>query len=329
MRKILILLSIATLFSCSNNKLEKGSAEYELATKLAEKVPAFNPDENLVIATTNSFDVNIADIIQKVKTNFGSQADKLTTQSAENLKRLLTEFAQGIAITKIILREAENDNIVVTESQIDSALEKQYERYGGKEKFIESAKQNGIDELTIREDFRIGETHRLYIEFKKKEMSIISEEEIIEALNGDQLASVRHILISTQGKTEEEKVALNKKALDLLEKAKAGEDFAELAQNNTDDPSSKTTGGLYENFPRGQMVKPFDEASFTIPIGEISDIVETQYGYHIIKVIERKKEERPREVVVKELEKNKARTVVNDIYEDLKNKYEFKMNEIS
>jgi hypothetical protein len=70
----------------------------------------------------------------------------------------------------------------------------------------------------------------------------------------------------------------------------------------SEDPGSKNTGGLYENFPKGQMVKPFEDAAFTLPIGSLSDIVETPYGYHILKIIDRKKETKPYEEVKKDLE---------------------------
>jgi parvulin-like peptidyl-prolyl isomerase len=88
----------------------------------------------------------------------------------------------------------------------------------------------------------------------------------------------------------------------ILIRAREGEDFAQLAKEFTEDPGSKENGGLYEDFGRGVMVKPFEEAAFSVPIGEISDIVETQYGYHILKVIDRKKETRPLEEVKTELE---------------------------
>jgi len=93
-----------------------------------------------------------------------------------------------------------------------------------------------------------------------------------------------------------------KKMEEILAKAKSGEDFGELARQHSEDDGSKENGGLYENFGRGRMVKPFEEAAFSVPVGEISPIVETDFGFHIIKVIDRKKETRPLEEVRPELE---------------------------
>ncbi len=108
----------------------------------------------------------------------------------------------------------------------------------------------------------------------------------------------------------------------ILQRAKAGEDFAALAKENTEDPGSKDNGGLYENFPRGHMVKPFEDAAFSVPIGGISDIIETQYGYHILQVVERKKETKSFEEVKAELEqqlmRSKRRDMNTSVVEKLK-----------
>ncbi|OPZ72276.1 MAG: Foldase protein PrsA 3 precursor [bacterium ADurb.Bin478] len=116
----------------------------------------------------------------------------------------------------------------------------------------------------------------------------------------------------------------------ILDRAKAGEDFAALAKQYTEDPGSKNNGGLYENFPRGQMVKPFEDAAFTVPVGQLSDIVETDYGYHILQIVERKKETRPLADVKAELEqqllREKRRTMTETLLETLKKEADYKIS---
>jgi peptidyl-prolyl cis-trans isomerase D len=98
----------------------------------------------------------------------------------------------------------------------------------------------------------------------------------------------RHILVSTQGKSDEEKKALRKKAEDLLAKVKGGADFAQVARENSDDPGTRDNGGDLDFFGQGQMVYPeFDAAAFALKPKEISNIVTTEVGYHIIQVLEK------------------------------------------
>lgn len=78
--------------------------------------------------------------------------------------------------------------------------------------------------------------------------------------------------------------AKRRKAEALLQRARAGEEFATLARENTDDPGSKDNGGFYDWFGRGVMVREFENAAFSLQPGQISDLVETQFGYHIIKL---------------------------------------------
>jgi peptidyl-prolyl cis-trans isomerase D len=94
-----------------------------------------------------------------------------------------------------------------------------------------------------------------------------------------------HILLHTEGKDE---AAVKKQAEDLAKQAKAGADFAELAKKHSQDESNNTKGGDLDFFGKGQMVPEFDAAAFAMQPGDISDPVKTQYGYHVIKVTEKK-----------------------------------------
>ena len=96
-----------------------------------------------------------------------------------------------------------------------------------------------------------------------------------------------HILIKVdEGADEQAREKKRAFAEKLLEEAKAGKDFAELARVNSDDKASAVKGGSLGYFTRGSMVKPFEQAAFSMKPGDISDLVETTFGYHIIKVEE-------------------------------------------
>ena len=154
---------------------------------------------------------------------------------------------------------------------------------------------------------------------------------------------VRHILVSTQPKPDAAdesdakdtkdskdkkapekpkpltKEEARKKSQGLLERARKGEDFAKLATENSDDPGSKDKGGEYDFFARGKMVPEFDKAAFALKPGEISDLVETQFGFHIIKLEERRTAASPdtdqkvRQQIIDKLKQEKLEARINDI----------------
>ena len=96
----------------------------------------------------------------------------------------------------------------------------------------------------------------------------------------------RHILFEVKpgGSTDAEAL---KKATDLVAKLRAGADFAAMAKQYSDDTGSKQMGGELGPFGRGQMVKPFEDAAFSLPVGKISDPIKSEFGYHIIQVEEK------------------------------------------
>ena len=97
-----------------------------------------------------------------------------------------------------------------------------------------------------------------------------------------------HILLTTVGKTDAEVSEVKKQAEDILAQArKKGSNFEELAKKYSEDPGSKTKGGDLGWLVHGQTVPEFDKAAFSTPKGEISDLVRTQYGFHIIKVLDK------------------------------------------
>lgn len=101
-------------------------------------------------------------------------------------------------------------------------------------------------------------------------------------------ASVRHILIGFEGRTEAEAKTL---ADQLTQRIRQGEDMAALATEFTEDPGSKETGGLYENQPVGSWVDEFRQAAIDFEINVVGEPVKTEYGYHVMRVEDRKKYE--------------------------------------
>ena len=110
-----------------------------------------------------------------------------------------------------------------------------------------------------------------------------------ESFKTPEMIRARHILIKTDpSATDEDKKKIKAKAEEVLEKLKKGEDFAKLASEVSEDPGTKSKGGDLDFFPKGTMIPAFEEAAFSLKPGEMSGLVETEYGYHIIKLEEKK-----------------------------------------
>ena len=103
----------------------------------------------------------------------------------------------------------------------------------------------------------------------------------------DESIRASHILLMTQDKSDDEKAALKQKAEEVLKELQAGADFAALANEHSDDTGTVDKGGDLGWVVRGQMVPNFEKASFALAAGELSEVISTEYGYHVIKVHER------------------------------------------
>ena len=109
-----------------------------------------------------------------------------------------------------------------------------------------------------------------------------------ESYRTPERVKVRHILLKTTGKAPEEDAKIKAKAEGLLKQIKSGADFAELAKKNSEDPGSADKGGEYPDWvTRGQTVPEFEKAAFSLNPGQTSDLVKTQYGYHILQVLQK------------------------------------------
>ena len=219
-----------------------------------------------------------------------------------------TDFEEGIRRSLVVdkLRAA------VTEwmSIADKEVEQEYRRRNDKVKLavvtfpIESfrADVKATDEEVAshfdahKDSFRIPEKRKikyLLVDTDAIRSKIVVPAADIERSYNDGLSQYQtpeqirasHILLKTEGKDD---AAVKARAEGLLKQAKSGADFAELAKKNSEDEGTAPNGGDLDFFGKGRMVPEFDAAAFALKPGETSDLVKTQYGYHIIKVVDKK-----------------------------------------
>jgi parvulin-like peptidyl-prolyl isomerase len=332
-----ILPIIFLLLACTKKdetvKLEPGTPEYELAAELSTKLEYLDPEKNNVLVSCNYFDITSGELVETLQKTYGSRTEQLRQLQPDRLKNILERNVKDLAERKLLYNAALESSVVLSDSSVDSILNIQMKSAGSEEKYMEFIKKNNLNIEDIRVDIGKQLIIQRYIDSYLGEKTKVTEDDILKAYGEDKTASVKHILLMTQGKSEEEKKEVRAKMEEILAKARAGEDFEKLAKEYSEDPGSKDKGGLYENFGRGQMVKPFEDAAFSVEIGEISDIVETRYGYHIIKVMNRKKETEPLEKIRTQLESRiqneKRNEAMQTLIDDLKEQANLEFVEFS
>lgn len=193
--------------------------------------------------------------------------------------------------------------------------------------WFETVKDNYKTEPQLQLQYLLFDFDTIAKEIKPDEKSIKDYyDQHIDKFSTPEQRQARHILFKAGSDASEKEVqAQLKKAEDVLKLAKSGKDFAKLAEEYSEGPSAKS-GGELGYFQQGQMVKPFDKAVFSMKPGEISDIVRTSFGYHIIKLEAIKPAvvkplAEVRDEIVKDLQgsqaKAKAFELANDCYEGI------------
>ena len=161
------------------------------------------------------------------------------------------------------------------------------------------AREKGIDEIPeVKARIEVLLNDLLSKEFMKREVLAkisITDEDMrsyykanSKSYTTPETIRARHILVTVPAKAEDNvKQEARKRAETVLERIRSGEDFAKLATELSDDTGSKEKGGDVGFFQRGKMVKPFEDAAFSMKKGEVSGLVETKFGFHIIRVEDR------------------------------------------
>ncbi len=202
------------------------------------------------------------------------------------LRQRAVEQAIG---SKLLFQEAEKLNIEVPKEDIDNSLYAMARQLGGMEKLREQLKKQGLDEEVFREQIRRGRRVDILVEKVVSEVAANPTEEEcrdhFEAHKDEYTRPERvlaqHILITPADSSDVAKQEAREKLLAIRERVMTGADFGDEASAHSACPSGKN-GGSLGWFGRGMMVPAFENAVFSMNDGEVSDIIETQFGLHII-----------------------------------------------
>jgi len=249
-----------------------------------------------VVATVNGSDIPVDDFYREL-----NRVQRLVLQTGKPLTcpqiiRLRTEVVEGLVRRELLYQEAKK-SVKVSEAEINEEMKKLKEQYPSETDFTNALSVMKISPAALRAQVERALLIQKLIETQFASKAVVTDKEIWayydrnrDSFRQPEQVRASQILIKTDPRWDEgKKAAARKKIEEIRQKIQQKQDFESLARTYSEDPSSAKGGDL--GYIRiGQVLKPFEEALFVLKPGEVSDVVETNLGYHLIKATDRKPE---------------------------------------
>ena len=296
MIRVLPLLVILALAACSrstpaaaNTESATPAASAQAADAPAKPVPAVLPD---VVARVNGETIAKADFERAITELEGRAGGPVPADQRDRILRGVLDQLIGY---KLLAQESKARKIAIADANITARIAEIQKQFPSEEAFKQTLEQRNMTLAALRTDTTEGMQIDKMLETEAAGKIAVTPEQMTDFYQKNptqfqQAERVRasHILIRfPEGADAAGKESIRLKAAEVLKQAKAGKDFADLARRYSQDPGSAVNGGDLGFFDRGQMVGPFDEVAFTLQPGQMSDLVETTFGYHVIRVAEK------------------------------------------
>lgn len=213
----------------------------------------------------------------------------------EQMGMMKNQVLESLIDRELLYQESKKKGIKIDPQEVTDQFQKIKQRYPSEDKFKELLGQMGLTESDVKGQIERGMAIQQLIDKEVTAKIKIDDAEVKSYYDANpqlfqqpEQVKASHILIKVNADAPQaKKDEARKKIESVQEKAKNGEDFATLAKTYSEGPSGPNGGDL-GYFRRGQMVKPFEDAAFSLKPNETSGIVETQFGYHLIKVVDKK-----------------------------------------
>ena len=198
---------------------------------------------------------------------------------------------------ELLYQEGQKKGIKVQKEKLEAEYEGLKNRFPSEEEFKNRLSSMKISEAEVKSQIERGLLIQQLIDKQIAQKVVVPEKEVKgyydshpDSFRKPEQVRASHILIKLDAKADEsQKAAARKNLEEIRRRLLKGEDFVSLAREFSEGPSS-VKGGDLGYFGRGQMVKPFEDAAFALKIGELSNVVQTRFGCHLIKVTEKRPE---------------------------------------
>ena len=284
-----------------------------------------------VLARVNGEAVTKADFDRLIK-NMEVRANQPVP--AERRDVIFRQALDQLVTYTVLSQETRARKVVISDDEVANSIKQMQAQFRTEDEFKKALEARGMTLDKLRSDTRIDLSINKMVEGEVSTQAAPSDAECREfydknpdKFKQDEAVRASHILFRVD---ENADAATKKKAMDqaqaVLKEARAGADFAELAKKHSADGSAQQGGDL-NFFTKGQMVPAFDQVAFSLKPGQVSDVVQTQFGYHIIKVTERRAastvpfeqvSERIKEYLIEQQKQQKAQAFIQSLKQKAK-----------
>ena len=281
-------LLVFTSIGCSKETSEKETGE----GVQSDMGQVENADAGRKVMSINGQAISETDVAREQALLMQRMDAKLSPEQLESMRETIRGHAVDSIINRtLLLQAAEREGIKVSQDEIEAKVEQIKNKFDSEEAFIGQLKENGMTLNDVLKEVEKGVKLEALIDKQTANVKKATDEDIEEFYNSNidrfkQPERVRasHVLVKKEAEDSEQTKKEKRQKIEKIQMdLKKGGDFAAIAAEYSDCPS-KAKGGDLGFFTRGQMVKPFEDSAFALKPGEISGVVETKFGYHIIKV---------------------------------------------
>jgi peptidyl-prolyl cis-trans isomerase C len=245
-----------------------------------------------VVARVNGVAINKTDLEEAVADIEARAGQSMPPDQRDRVLRAVLDQLIGY---RLLVQESASRKTPVSDADLDARIGQIRSQFPSDEVFQQQLQQRKTTLAELRENTRESMQITAMLQAELDAKTAVSAEQVNDfyvknpaAFQQGERVKASHILVKVQANADAaEREKARAKAAGLLADLKAGKDFAALAKEFSDDPGSGAQGGDLGFFQRGQMVPPFEEAAFTLPVGQTSELVISDFGFHIIRVTDR------------------------------------------
>ncbi len=330
-----ILLASPHTHAADSTKSDPPKPEAAVPAPAATPAKPFElPETVAVVEGTEIKKAELEEALNAAISQAGKKPDDLPREQREQAYR---SILNDMIIDKLVLKRAEKE--AVTDAEVDAGFAKLKTQFESEDQMNAEMKQAGQTVEKIKESIRTAMKQQKWVDSQIAGKTGVSEADAQkfydsepDSFKAPEMVRASHILIAVPEDAKPDVVAEKEKtAKEVDARVKKGEAFDKVAAEKSDDPGSKANGGDLDFFTKDRMVPEFADAAFKMKKGEISDPVKTKFGWHIIKVTD-KKEARTvpfseaKEKIVAYLQEQKRHSAVDEVITNLRSKAEVKVN---